>query len=63
LVSFLWHPQKGGDFMHFGIEHKPGITLWIGILAVGAGAFLVLLSKEESEVQAGVPKPAGQSGK
>ncbi|MEY4395621.1 MAG: hypothetical protein RL595_2870 [Planctomycetota bacterium] len=63
LVSFLWHPQKGGDFMHFGIEHKPGISLWIGILAVGAGAFLVLLSKEESEVQAGVPKPAGQSGK
>lgn len=63
LVSFLWHPQKGGDFMHFGIEHTPGVTLWIGILAVGAGAFMVLLSKEESEAQTGAPKPAVQPEK
>ncbi len=58
IVSLLWHPNKGGDFFHFGIENTPGILLFLGILAVGSGAFLVLLSKEESEVQsAATPKP------
>lgn len=62
LVSLLWHPKKDGNFLHFGIEHTPGIALWLGILGVGGGAFLVLLSKEESEAQAGpqAAKPPAQ---
>ncbi|MBJ7303676.1 MAG: hypothetical protein JHD26_04465 [Gemmataceae bacterium] len=55
LVSLLWHPSKNGDFLHFGMEHTPGPLLWIGIISVASGAFLVLLSKEQSEVQAGPP--------
>lgn len=52
LVSLFWHPAKNGDFLHFGLEHTPGFLLWIGIIAVASGAFLVLLSKEQSEAQA-----------
>jgi hypothetical protein len=47
LVSILWHPQKGEPF-HFGFE-LPGWKLWLGIILVGAGAALVLFSKEEAE--------------
>ena len=55
LVSLLWHPSKNGDFLHFGMEHTPGPLLWIGIISVASGAFLVLLSKEQAEVQSGPP--------
>jgi drug/metabolite transporter (DMT)-like permease len=57
LVSTLWHP-KAGEPLHFGFE-SPGWKLWVGILLVGAGAALVLFSKEEAESgKAGAPKPA-----
>jgi hypothetical protein len=49
IVSTVWHPQPGHPF-HFGFE-MPGWKLWLGILMVGAGAALVLLSKEEAETQ------------
>jgi drug/metabolite transporter (DMT)-like permease len=56
LVSVVWHPQKGEPF-HFGLEHLPGWKLWAGIVLVGAGAFLVLLGKEESEAKPAAPPP------
>jgi hypothetical protein len=47
LVSMVWHPKAGEPFQ-FGLE-IPGWKLWVGILLVGAGAALVLFSKEEAE--------------
>ena len=47
LVSLIWHPHKGEAF-HFGFD-MPGWKLWLGIIMVGAGAALVLYSKEETE--------------
>jgi hypothetical protein len=47
LVSMIWHPQRDDPF-HFGFD-VPGWKLWLGILLVGAGAALVLFSKEEAE--------------
>jgi hypothetical protein len=52
LVSLIWHPQKGSP-LHFGFE-MPGWKLLAGMALVGAGAFLVLMSKEETE---SAPKP------
>jgi drug/metabolite transporter (DMT)-like permease len=49
LVSSIWHPKAGEPF-HFALE-LPGWKLWLGILLVGAGAALVLFSKEEAEVK------------
>jgi hypothetical protein len=64
LVSLVWHPKPGSPF-HFGLEDLPSWKLWLGIVLVGAGAFLVLYSKEESETakpaattKPEVPKPA-----
>jgi hypothetical protein len=58
LVSLVWHPQPGQPF-HFGLETLPGWKLWLGIVLVGAGAFLVLFAKEESESAKGpASKPA-----
>jgi len=56
LVSLFWHPLAGDPF-HFGIRHIPGWMLWVGILSVGAGAFLVLLAKEQGEAAHAAPKP------
>ncbi|OWK43310.1 hypothetical protein [Fimbriiglobus ruber] len=57
LISTLWHPKSGEPF-HFEFE-MPGWKLLLGILLVGAGAFLVLFSKEEAEAgKGGPPKPA-----
>jgi len=47
VVSMLWHPQPGKP-LHFGLE-MPHPLLWVGIILVGAGAALVLYSKEVSE--------------
>jgi hypothetical protein len=65
LVSITWLPREGEPF-HFGFT-MPGWKLWVGIILVGAGAALVLLSKEEAEphkepakvahVQKGPPQP------
>lgn len=49
VVSSFWHPAPDHPF-HFHLE-LPGWKLWLGILLVGAGAALVLFSKEEAEVQ------------
>lgn len=49
LVSVVWHPQPGQPWQ-FGL-HLPDWRLWVGILMVGAGAALVLYSKEEAEVK------------
>ena len=55
LVSSFWHPSSDAPF-HFEVE-LPGWKLWVGILLVGAGAALVLFSKEEAEAhKAGAPK-------
>ena len=60
LVSLLWHPMPG-DPIHFGIRNLPGWMLWVGILSVGAGAFMVLLAKEQGEAaHAAKPQPAGK---
>src|SRR5262249_18019980 len=53
IVSSIWHPKPGHPF-HFSFE-LPGWKLWLGILLVGAGAALVLFSKEEVESK---PRPA-----
>jgi drug/metabolite transporter (DMT)-like permease len=50
VVSMFWHP-RGNEWFSFGLpEEMPGWKLWVGILLVGAGAALVLFSKEEAEV-------------
>jgi drug/metabolite transporter (DMT)-like permease len=56
VVSALWHPQKGQPFL-FGLD-MPGWKLWVGIILVGAGAALVLFSKEEAESGKSPAKPA-----
>ena len=58
VVSTVWHPRPGEAF-HFGFK-TPHPLLWVGILLVGAGAALVLYSKELSEVP--VPKPTTAAG-
>jgi hypothetical protein len=47
IVASIWHPRPGQPF-HFALE-LPGWKLWVGIILVGAGAALVLFSKEEAE--------------
>jgi MFS family permease len=56
LLSSLWHP-KPGDPIHFTWD-PPGMMMLLGIVLVGAGVFLVLFAKEESEAARGGPKPA-----
>lgn len=58
LISALWHPDpKAGDPWIFHFEF-PGYKLLAGIVLVGVGTYLVLMSKEESEASKGGPKPA-----
>ncbi|VTR96716.1 hypothetical protein [Tuwongella immobilis] len=57
LVSLVWHPNTETAF-HFELKSLPGWKLWVGVLLVAAGTFLVLFSKEESE---GKPKAAAPS--
>jgi drug/metabolite transporter (DMT)-like permease len=54
VVSVVWHPEAG-DWANFHL-HLPGWKLWVGIVLVGLGAAMVLLSKEEAEQPA---RPAG----
>lgn len=56
LISSVWHPKAGEPF-HFDVEF-PGWKLWLGIILVGAGSFLVLLSKEQAEAKHAPGKPA-----
>jgi drug/metabolite transporter (DMT)-like permease len=46
LVSAVWHPEEGWTTFYLKI---PDWKLWLGIVLVGAGAALVLFSKEEAE--------------
>ena len=55
LVSLIWHPKPGQPF-HFGFD-VPDWKLWLGILLVGAGAALVLFSKEQAENTKHAVKP------
>lgn len=58
LLSMVWHPDaKTGDWANFHLD-IPGWKLWVGIVLVAAGTFLVLMSKEEAEASKGGPKPA-----
>jgi hypothetical protein len=56
LVSSIWHPSSEHPF-HFEWK-SPAWTLWLGIVLVGAGAALVLYSKEAAEVERSKQKPA-----
>lgn len=57
LVSTVWHPSPAQGAFRFGIEHVPNWKLWLGIVLTGAGAALVLYSKEEAE-RSHSPRPA-----
>jgi hypothetical protein len=58
LLSMVWHPDaKSGAWSVFHFD-PPGWKLWVGIVLVAAGTFLVLMSKEEAEASKGGPKPA-----
>jgi hypothetical protein len=59
VVSMLWHPQSGTWF-HFGVK-MPHPLLWLGIILVGAGAALVLYSKEVSEAAPAKAPPSNVS--
>lgn len=58
LIASIWHPDaKSGNAWIFHFE-MPGWKLFAGILLVGIGVYLVLMSKEEAEATKGGPKPA-----
>lgn len=58
LLSMVWHPDpKSGTWAEFHLD-LPGWKLWVGIVLVAVGTFLVLMSKEEAEASKGGPKPA-----
>jgi drug/metabolite transporter (DMT)-like permease len=56
LVSTFWQPKPGQPF-EFGVL-VPGWKLWLGIVLVGIGAWLVLYSKEEAKEAATSHAPA-----
>jgi hypothetical protein len=57
LLSTVWHPDaKTGEWSNFHLD-LPGWKLWLGIVLVAVGTFLVLMSKEEAEASKGGPKP------
>ena len=57
LVSLFWHPDaKTGDWLVFKMpDEMPSWKLFAGVVMVGIGAGLILLSKEELEKK---PAPA-----
>jgi hypothetical protein len=61
VVSMMWHPEKGDPF-HFGWK-SPHPLLWVGIVLVGAGAALVLYSKEVAEASPAKTGPASVPAK
>ena len=58
LVSLVWHgsPTKGA--FEFGLEPMPGWKFFLGIVLTGAGTFLILYSKEETEKKPATPSTA-----
>jgi hypothetical protein len=64
LVSVVWHPKQGQPLGFDLVAPHP--ALWVGIVLVGAGAALVLYSKELSESAppaAPAPAPAAEGVK
>ncbi|MFO0864246.1 MAG: hypothetical protein U0744_06255 [Gemmataceae bacterium] len=58
VVSMIWHPSPEAGAFHFGIKDLPGWKMWLGIVLTGAGAALVLYSKEETEAShRAAPRP------
>ncbi len=49
VVSLVWHPDPIKGVFQFGLHRSPHWTLYVGILLAGAGAALVLYSKEATE--------------
>ncbi|MCE9533289.1 MAG: hypothetical protein K8T89_19500 [Planctomycetes bacterium] len=47
LISSIWDPKPGNP-LNFDIK-SPSWKMWVGILLIGSGVFLVLRSKEEAE--------------
>jgi hypothetical protein len=58
IISLFWHPSANQPFHFAAPEHLPGWKLFAGIVFVGLGAALVLLSKEEDER---APAPAAST--
>ncbi len=56
LVSLFWHPSADNPFQFHSPEKMPSWKLFVGVVMVGIGAGLILLSKEEME-------PAGPPAK
>jgi hypothetical protein len=57
LLSAVWHPSaRTGEWAVFHVD-LPGWKLWVGIVLVAVGTFLVLMSKEELEASKGSPAP------
>jgi drug/metabolite transporter (DMT)-like permease len=57
LIASVWHPNaRTGDTWLFHLE-LPGWKLLAGIVLVGVGVYLVLMSKEEAEAAKGGPAP------
>jgi hypothetical protein len=57
LVSLFWHPSPDRP-LHFSLpEQMPSWKLFVGVVLVGIGAGLVLLSKEEAETSKPAPAP------
>lgn len=57
LVASVWHPKPGNPWQ-FDAEF-PDWRLFVGIVLVGVGVFLVLYSKEAAEAKkVAAPKPA-----
>lgn len=49
VVSLFWHPTPEAWWTFHGPENPPNWKLYLGVVLAGAGAGLVLYSKEESE--------------
>ena len=58
IVSLFWHPTADQP-LHFGLpEEMPSWKLFVGVVLVGVGAGLILLSKEEMEKPPAPRSPA-----
>jgi hypothetical protein len=56
LISLFWHPTADHP-LHFALPEKmPSWKLFVGVVLVGVGAGLILLSKEEMEKPATKPQ-------
>jgi hypothetical protein len=58
VVSLFWHPTAGNPFQFALPAEMPSWKLFVGVILVGVGAGLILLSKEEMEKPAAKPVAA-----